>query len=50
MVNFDVDSLFTKKLIREVLDLPSQHFEQDILRLFHHVLASFSGFGGQFYD
>jgi hypothetical protein len=34
MVSFDVVSLFTRVPIRGTMNLLSQHFEEDILRLF----------------
>jgi hypothetical protein len=50
MVSFDV-SLLTCVPIRETMSLPSQHFEEDILRLFCHVLmASYFNFAGQCYE
>ena len=51
MVSFDVVSLFTCVPIVESLDLLSQHFSEDILALFRHVLTSTYFFiGGQFYE
>jgi hypothetical protein len=48
MVSFDVASLFNRVLIMGALNLLSQHFEVDILRLFHHVLtSSFLSFSSQ---
>jgi hypothetical protein len=51
MVSSDVVSVLTKRPIRGSLDLVHRHFEEDILRLFLHVLAvsSFS-FGSRFYE
>jgi hypothetical protein len=50
LVSFDVVSLFTMVPIVEALHLLSQHFDEDILRLFHHVLTcSFFRFNSQFY-
>jgi hypothetical protein len=51
MVSFDVVSLFTRVHIVESLNLLSQHFSEDILALFRHVLTStYFSFGGQFYE
>jgi hypothetical protein len=50
MTSFDVASLFIRVSIREILNLPSGHFEGDIMRLFYHVLtSSFSSFNSHFY-
>jgi hypothetical protein len=44
-------SLFTKVLITDTLELLSQHFEDDVLALFKHVLTStYFCFEGQFYE
>jgi hypothetical protein len=44
-------SLFTRVPIKEIMSLLSRHFEEDILRLFHHVLmASYFSFSGQCYE
>jgi hypothetical protein len=40
MVSFDIVSLFTKKPIRETMDLLGRHFEEDVLGLFRHVLTT----------
>jgi len=40
MVSFDVVSLFTNVLIVDSLELLSQHFEDDVLALFKHVLTT----------
>jgi hypothetical protein len=51
MVSFDVVSLFTRVPILESLNLLRQHFSEDILALFRHVLTStYFSFGGQFYE
>jgi hypothetical protein len=51
MVSFDVVSLFTRLPIVESLNLFRQHFSEDILALFKHVLTStYFSFGGQFYE
>jgi hypothetical protein len=51
MVSFDVVLLFTRVPIRKAMSLLSQHFEKDILRLFHHVLkTSCFSFSSQFYE
>jgi len=51
MVSFDVLSLFTKVVIADSLELLSNHFEDDILALFKHILTStYSYFDGQFYE
>jgi hypothetical protein len=50
MVSFDV-SLLTQVPIRETMSLLSRHFEEDIMRLFRHVLtASYFSFTGQCYE
>jgi hypothetical protein len=41
-VSFDVVLLFTRVPIRETMSLLSRHFEEDILRLFRHVLFRWS--------
>jgi hypothetical protein len=49
LFSFDVISLFTMVPIEEALRLLSQHFDEAILRLLHHVLtSSFFSFNGQF--
>jgi hypothetical protein len=49
-VSFDVVLLFTKVPIKETMDLPGHHFEEDILGLFPHVLTtSYFTFSGQYY-
>jgi hypothetical protein len=51
MVSFDVVSLFTRVPIKETMSLLSRHFEEDILKLFRHVLtSSYFCFAGQFYE
>jgi hypothetical protein len=51
MVNFDVVSLFTRVPIVESLNLLSQHFGEDIMALFRHVLTStYFSFRGKFYE
>jgi hypothetical protein len=51
MVSFDVVSLFTRVSIKNTMDLLGRHFEENILRLFHHVLTtSCFSFIGQFYE
>jgi hypothetical protein len=50
LVSFDVVSLFTMVPTGEALCLLSWHSDEDILRLFRHVLtSSFFRFNGQFY-
>jgi hypothetical protein len=53
MGGFDMVSLLTRVPIREAMNVLGQHFEEEILRLFRHVLTSsyphFS-FSGQFYE
>jgi hypothetical protein len=41
MVSFDVVLHFIRVQITEVLNLLTQHFNEDILRLFRHVPTSF---------
>jgi len=51
MVSFDVVSLFTNVPIVDPLELLSQHFEEDVLALFKHVLTStYFCFDAQFYE
>jgi hypothetical protein len=51
MVSFEVLSLFTGVTIVESLNLFSQHFSEDILALFRHVLTSkYFSFGGQLHE
>jgi hypothetical protein len=51
MVSFDVVSLFTKVPTADLLELLSNHFEDDVLALFKHVLTStYFCFDGQFYE
>jgi len=51
MVSFDVVSLFHNVPIVDSLDLRSQHFEDNVLVLFKHVLTStYFCFGGQFHE
>jgi hypothetical protein len=40
LISFNVTLLFTKVSIGEALHLLSCHVDQDILRLFHHILTS----------
>jgi hypothetical protein len=40
MVSFDIVSLFTKVPIRETIDLPGRHFEEDVLILFRQALTT----------
>jgi hypothetical protein len=50
MVGFSMVSLFTKVPIADSLELLSEHFEDDVLALFKHVLTStYFCFDGQFY-
>jgi hypothetical protein len=50
-VSFDVVTLFTMVPLEEALRLLSRHFDDAILRIFHHVLTfSFFSFNGQFYE
>jgi hypothetical protein len=50
MVSFDVFSLFTKVPVEESLTLLSQHFKEEILALYKHVLTStYFCVDGQFY-
>jgi hypothetical protein len=50
MVSFDVVSLFTKVPVKESLTLLSQHFKEEVLSLFKHVLTStYFCVEGQFY-
>jgi hypothetical protein len=49
LISFYV-SLFTGMPIKETMDLLGRYFEEDILRLFRHVLTtSYLSFNGQFY-
>jgi hypothetical protein len=51
MVSFDVVSLFTRVPIKETMNLLGWHFEEDILRIFRHVLTtSYFSFNSQFYE
>jgi len=51
MVSLDVVSLFTKVPVEESLTLLIQHFNDDILALYKHVLTStFYCVDGQFYE
>jgi hypothetical protein len=51
MVSFDVVFLFTKVPITDTIELLSHHFEDDVLALFKHLLASmYFCFEGQFYQ
>jgi hypothetical protein len=48
-VSFDVVFLFTRVQISKTMSLLNQHFEEDILRFFCHVLmALYFSFTGQF--
>jgi retron-type reverse transcriptase len=50
-VSFDVVSLFTKVPVKESLTLLSQHFKDEVLALFKHVLTStYFCVEGQFYE
>lgn len=50
LASFDVISFFTTVPIGEVLQLQSQHFNENILRLYRHALtSSFLSFNEQFY-
>jgi len=40
MVSFDVVSLFTKVPVEDSLTLLSQHFKEETLALYKHVLTS----------
>jgi hypothetical protein len=48
MISFDEVSFFIMVPVREAMSLLGRHFEEDILRLFHHVLTSYFSFAGQF--
>ncbi|XP_023702295.1 uncharacterized protein LOC111861724, partial [Cryptotermes secundus] len=51
MVSFDVVSLFTRVPIKDTIYLLGPHFEEDISRLFCHVLTiSYFSFNCQLYD
>jgi len=51
MVSFDVVSLFTKVPVEESLILLRQHFKDEILALYKHVLTStYFCVDGQFYE
>jgi len=51
MVSFDMVSLFIKVPVEEPLTLLSQHFNDDILALYKHVLTStYFSVDGQFYE
>jgi hypothetical protein len=50
MVSFDFVTLFTRESIKKAMDLLELQFEEDVLGLFRHVLAtSYFIFNGQFY-
>jgi hypothetical protein len=50
LISSDILSLITMVPTGEALRLLSRHFDEDILRFFHHVLiSSFFWFNGQFY-
>jgi hypothetical protein len=49
MVSFDVELLFTRVPLKETMDLLGRRSEEDILRLFCHVLTtSYFSFSAQF--
>jgi hypothetical protein len=49
MISFDALSFFIRVPVREAMSFLGRHFEEDILRLFHHVLtSSYFSFAGQF--
>jgi hypothetical protein len=51
MVSFDVVSLSTKMSITDTIQLLGQHFEEDLLMLFRHILTStYFCFEGQFFE
>jgi len=51
MVSFDVVSLFTKVPVEESITLLSQHFKDEILALYKHVLTStYFCVNSQFYE
>ena len=51
MVNYDIVSLFTNVPTVDSHELLSQHFEDDVLALFKHILTStYFCFNGQFYE
>jgi retron-type reverse transcriptase len=51
MVSFDVVSLFTTVPITDTLQFLGQHFEEDLLMLFRHVLTStYFCFEGKFFE
>jgi hypothetical protein len=50
MVSFGVGSILTRLPIKETMDLLGRHFEEDVLRLFRHVLTtSYLTFYGKSY-
>jgi len=50
LVSFDIVSLFTNVPIGDSLLLPEQHFNNDLVNLFRHVLTStYFCFNGQYY-
>jgi hypothetical protein len=50
MVSFDTLSLFNRVPIKETVELLGWHFEEDVLRLFCHILTtSYFTSNGQFY-
>jgi hypothetical protein len=51
MVSFDIVSLFTNVPINDSLKLLSQHFQNDLLALFKHVLTSaYFSFDNEYYE
>jgi hypothetical protein len=51
LVSVDVISLFTRLPLNNALDLLTRHFDENILKLFRHVLtSSFFSFNVQFYE
>jgi hypothetical protein len=51
IVSLDMVSLFTDVLVTDYLKLLNQHFQEDVLALFRHVLTStYFCFDGQYYE
>jgi hypothetical protein len=51
MVSFDVVTLFTNVPVTDSLKLFNQHFQEDVLAVFRHVLTStYFCFDGQYYE